>query len=425
MLSLTETPVFSTEDTRFQEISNLIVKVTNRCNLNCSYCYENIVQKGQDMDLKTFKNLVDKVMKNSVQNRINFILHGGEPTLIGIEWITAAVEYAKQQAKIYGKSTTFGIQTNMIALTDKLINTFIDLNVHISCSLDGPHYLKGAMRDYAQKAYQCYQLARKLDANVGILMTINHSNYQYFTEIIDWLKNELQVREFKANVITSVGAGYNLPPLSAEQVFTAQKDILNAMIKTEGKEIVEENLKVELLRFFDNNRRETLCAEKTCGAGKRVVGITPDGSLLPCGRFQWDDYNFQLGHLSEKINSQVAENFQKSVQNFHSLVPESWYDCESCSARKICSYGCQAFIVRSKEKANVECLPTKMKYRFFEENRDKLLPVVNSIREKYDESRQPESDYPDYQDEITYRDYQDYSDQFYKDSTYTDGGHGW
>jgi uncharacterized protein len=175
--------------------------------------------------------------------------------------------------------------------------------------------------------------------------------------------------------------------MPAEKIFEAQLSILEYMIATEGKKLLESNLNTEILRFFTEDEAElkklrgTLCHEKRCGAGSSVLGVTPDGHLLPCGRFSWDNSEYFLGSLYDNkvLKKSYQKSFSSKVNDFHALVPKSWYDCQSCEAKKTCGFGCQAFIVRSKEKANVDCLPTKMRYRFYKENRERLKPVYEQI----------------------------------------------
>lgn len=372
-------------DSRFREVSAVIVKVTTRCNLDCKYCYELITNDG-DMTITTFESLVDKILKATSRKRVLFLLHGGEPSLMKPDWFERAAAYARNIAQQCGKHVQIAIQSNILALSDSKLELFKQLDIHLSASMDGPPSLPNAMRGLAEKAEKTFYRAQELGLRVGVLMTINDSNWNHFREILKWLDYELGARDFKANVITSVGAGINLPSMSPERIFRASVDILEYMYATDGR-VVEENLSLELRRFFAKEGemialRNTLCHERQCGAGSTVIGVTPNGHLLPCGRFAWNEARHFLGSLSDD-HAEAQEHYHASLSEFHRLVPESWYDCESCEARPICGFGCQAFIVRSKAQANVECIPTKMKYRYFDENRERLqhLATVLSRRE--------------------------------------------
>lgn len=377
--------LFTPQDTRFKNVSTLVVKVTHRCNLDCQYCYEHITKKGDDMSLETFRTLANQTLKNTVKPGVTFLFHGGEPTLLPNDWYEQAIAYARQQAEKYNKTVRFSMQTNLVGISQTKIDLFRKYRIELGVSLDGTADAEESMRGKESKVFQNYLRVRQANVLCGILTTINHSNYNTFDRICAFLVEKANVKHFKANVVTNVGAGYHLPALKAEQIFQAQQAILEYMIATEGRKLTEHNLSVELKRFFatDDERSQmpaTLCHEKKCGAGKSVLGVTPKGELLPCGRFQWNDEAYFLGNIHPKVTKNSIRAFDKTLAQFHALVPETWDDCAQCPARKICTYGCQAFIVRSKQQANVDCLPTKMRFAYYEANRERLLPVIQAIR---------------------------------------------
>lgn len=372
-------------DNRFANISTLIVKVTHRCNLDCHYCYENITKQGQDMPLQTFKDLADIALSQSRQSRITFLFHGGEPTLLPNDWYDQAINYARQKAQQLGKEARFSMQTNLLGLNPNKIALFQRHNIELGISLDGPAQLQSTMRGGEDKVFQHFKQIQSLGIRAGVLVTINHSNYQHFFTICDWLVREANIKTFKANVVTPVGRGYDIPPLAAENIFEAQHAILQYMLQTEGRSLLEDNIMVELQRFFESplqqqNRPRSLCHEQRCGAGESVLGVTPQGDLLPCGRFTWDEQAHYIGSLHDDLHSQPdkLQQFHDKLQRFHDLVPQSWYDCAQCPAKNVCGFGCQAFIVRSKAQANLDCLPTKMRFQFYQTHREALQKVLHN-----------------------------------------------
>ncbi len=382
--------------TRFSHISTLIVKVTHRCNLDCTYCYEHITKTGKDMPLEIFAELARLALSETRERAVNFLFHGGEPTLLPNAWYDEAIATAKNLARQQGKEARFSMQTNLLGITDSKIELFRRHNISLGISLDGPASLQSSQRGGEDKVFQHFKRLQREGIRAGVLMTINQSNYEQFFMICDWLVREAAINSFKANVVTPVGRGVDMPPMQAEQIFAAQHAILQYMIQTRGETLIEDNLATELLRFFatDQERAQmphSLCHEKRCGAGEQVLGVTPEGHLLPCGRFTWDEAEYYLGHIadSDSVESAALADFRQKIDQFQDLVPQSWYDCEACPARKVCGFGCQAFIVRSKQQANLDCLPTKMRFAFYEAHKAALLPVVEAIRRKNQPKQRP------------------------------------
>lgn len=398
-----EKPLNPTFDFRFINVASLIIKVTNRCNLNCAYCYENISKTGQDMSIHIFKNIVDKVMVSSESKTIQFIFHGGEPTLIKDNWYLEAVSYARTMSLCNNKVVSFGLQTNLTALTEDKIELFKYLNIAPGVSIDDPTLTMGSLRQKNEtKVVKNFLWLRETGVKFGLLFTINSNNYNNFPKILTWLENN-NIKSFKANVIYPVGHGQNSSSLTANMIFQAHKDILLYLIETKGKSVIEHNLVWSIQDFFGQERKESLCHDKTCGAGSKVIGITSEGNILPCGRFQWNDENYFLGNISEIKKME----YSVKLNSFHAKAENNWINCRVCQAKKICSYGCQAFIVRSSEQINIECSPTKMLYEFMENHSNDLRTVYNNLIEIKAFSNN--SSYTDYKDK--YSDYSDYYDK--------------
>lgn len=76
------------------------------------------------------------------------------------------------------------------------------------------------------------------------------------------------------------------------------------------------------------------------------------------------------------------EPFRSGVARFHGVVPEYTDRCPACVADPICDHGCQAFVLRSPDRANIGCAPTLMRHTFYSENRKNLIPVFAAICER-------------------------------------------
>ncbi len=412
-------------DIRFNNTKLVVIKVTNRCNLNCLYCYENVNQYI-DMPLGVFYLLIDKVLCSTVHKRVNFLFHGGEPSLLPVEWYCDAVDYACTRAKSLNKEISFSMQTNLLGLDSFKVGIYKDLGIKIGASLDGNSTMDKPLRKRNDLAIKKYLMIVKQGITPGILMTINHSNYDRFPEICKWLESDLRAKTFKANPVSSVGRGINLPDLEAGNIFAAYRDIVEYMIETKGEKVIEDNVARELIMFFSSveERRQMpqeICRTQICGAGISVISITPEGNIIPCGRFQSNETKYFLGTLNSRYKQSDANIYRASLEN-SAITPETRNVCTFCTANAICNFGCHAFVVRSKNKINIDCLPTKMRFDYYLNNQMRLLPIANTIKQKniirgiglkgkLEINQQILNDYSDgYSD---YSDYNDYSDSRY------------
>lgn len=403
------------EDIRFINVSTLIIKITHRCNLDCQYCYENI-SEGEDMSIETFKELIYKIFKHSSKQTILIVFHGGEPTLVKNEWFIEAVEYTEKISTKYLKKARFSIQTNLFSIEEKKILLFKYLKISIGVSIDGPLSL-GLLRGKNERVIENIKLVQSLGIKIGVLTTINHSNFNHFKEICLWLQESLLIKSFKANVVMPVRSNVSIPGLNTDQIFNANKAIIDFIIETRGEGLVEQNIKLEILRFFASkeelkNLSFALCRAKKCGAGREIISITTEGGILPCGRLQWNDSSYNLGGIQEIESISSLIHYKKTVNLFHSYMKENWTNCKNCHAQRTCSYGCQAFIIRTNNHSNIDCIPTKMRYDYYCERSTELRIVFENWERKMITS-DSYTNYSDHSDHATPAPYSDHDDSWY------------
>lgn len=400
------------KDQLFHNVEFVIAKVTNRCNTACEYCHEDINGYSGDMPISVYKNLINKTLQNTTQEVIHLIFHGGEPTLLSDKWYLEAVNYTEMQAIKYNKKVYFGIQSNLISISDSTIELFKLLKIKVSVSTDGPSTIISPMRFKTETSYNNIKRLQDGGLQPGILMTINKSNYRNFPEIMKWLHQDLKVTWFKANPVTIFEKYPSSKNMQPSDIFIAYRDILEYMMACKNDIILEANLILKIQKMFLPNNKlaknnNSICSEKSCGAGRTVLAITTEGMVIPCGRYLWNDKNYYIDNIKNLKKDNV--DYHLNWTNFiNQEVKNLTNDCTSCKAKEICTYGCRAFINRSPNKFNVDCLPTKMLYNYFNENQERLKKLIQILAERERLSKNLIVNYDAYGGD--YSDYSDYSD---------------
>ena len=133
------------ENKRRAPLQVFLLKVAEFCNLNCDYCFMfnlkdfSYQKKPKRMSLDVVRAAASnagRVARLQGTPYINFSLHGGEPTIIGIEWIADAVKILREQASDDLRVDIY-LQTNGVLIDQAWIDFAKANDVYIGVSMDG------------------------------------------------------------------------------------------------------------------------------------------------------------------------------------------------------------------------------------------------------------------------------------------------
>jgi uncharacterized protein len=138
------------EPVAFQEqaISQLLVKVATRCNIDCSYCYwfrdAAVYEKPKLMGAEVLHQLLHRIEEHAAKNRLAdfpIILHGGEPLLWGIENFHSIADGCEAISSRTGCEIPLSVTTNGVLIDDKWLDCFENRGISVAISLDGPAHI--------------------------------------------------------------------------------------------------------------------------------------------------------------------------------------------------------------------------------------------------------------------------------------------
>ncbi|WP_329386474.1 FxsB family cyclophane-forming radical SAM/SPASM peptide maturase [Streptomyces sp. NBC_01716] len=175
-------------DTPFR---TFILKVANRCNIDCDYCY---VFNSKDQGWRGLPARMSVSVAREAGQRIgehasahglrgvHVVLHGGEPLLAGPRHMGELLGAVREGVPA-GTEIHFELQTNGTLLTDPWLDLFERYEVVVGVSLDGPpdandrHRLTHASRSSIASAVRGIELLRsRPHLFAGLLAVVDLAN---------------------------------------------------------------------------------------------------------------------------------------------------------------------------------------------------------------------------------------------------------
>ena len=127
---------------------NLLLSLTERCNLRCSYCYykDSQIDRKIDMSDEILEASLRLALERTIdqkQSFFNITFFGGEPLLRmdAIRWSVRFVKkFVKENRSRFPEDFQYGfhVNTNGTLLTDEICKFLKKENFKIFLSLDGP-----------------------------------------------------------------------------------------------------------------------------------------------------------------------------------------------------------------------------------------------------------------------------------------------
>lgn len=142
-------------------MQQLILQLTQNCNLRCKYCvysgsYKNRVHTNKRMTFEIAKEAIDYYYLHSrAADVVRIGLYGGEP-LLEFDLIKKITEYCE---KIFaGKELRINMTTNATLLNEKIVDFLQKHNFDLMISLDGPESVQNKSRVFADNSHGTFDV---------------------------------------------------------------------------------------------------------------------------------------------------------------------------------------------------------------------------------------------------------------------------
>jgi len=319
---------------------------TERCNLDCGYCYlpREARRLGRDMEpakvLEALSRLKDFFVNTLPEGaRPQLVFHGSEPLLVK--------DAVFQGIEQFGDYFRFGIQTNAVLL-DKPARDFLrNLGAGIGISLDGPteKIANRTRRTWGGTGVfsQTVRILEELHDYPGlnVITTVTKENVRSLPELVEFF-HAGGLGNVLLNPVRGTQPGGRSLMADQEELahyFFAALERSFALYEKTGRKLVIGNFANLLLGLVAPGARRLMCDLSPCGGGRCFFAVGANGEVAPCSEFLGLP-EFHGGNLFESPVPELLAT--PAFQQVTTRVVEQLAPCKDCAVRHFCGAPCPA-----------------------------------------------------------------------------------
>lgn len=343
----------------------ITMKVSNSCNLNCVYCYETKNMNTQDpiMSLEIVEKVIGDFSRLDYGN-IQFIWHGGEPLLAGIDYFSQVVNIQKKLNN-QGVHISNCLQTNGILLDNEWIRFATEHKFGIGISFDGPASIHNIQRPaHSGLSFERTLRSIKLlqDNNFPFIIACVITSLGIKSPNLFWdyfIDNEIMEFDF----LPCLSYPSNIPTSTYSSVSDWDFSEFMTHIFDKWIEHNDDAINIKLLENIIFNMiqgcQSTLC--KLSGRCEDFYTITTNGELYACDSFVGDP-EYCYGDIRKldiyKIISNEELNIKKRLTTLNN-------ECQHCDWIEVCKGGCPFQHYNARFNSNFESINCSGKKMLF------------------------------------------------------------
>jgi len=308
----------------------IILKPSHNCNYHCIYCYDRFL-RAKHHEILSVENCIKALEKTFIlRNPDNFkfqvIWHGGEPTLLGINYLDTVMSYFKD--KEY--TIEWCMQTNGSLLNEEWFQLAKKYDLHIGLSWDGVSTDSTRLANQKDKKMNIFEIAMlcdKYSLRVGLLMVVTPNNANTLLASYELAK--------KLNLSISFNPlfGENINKEDYLKMAYGQLELFDYLLQQDDGEF---SRPFEWIKSFVLGEWSNLCEFTWCS--NKWLGIDCNGNITQCGK-PWGDDLMWGNILDDNITWEKIESSPMS-KLLADIGEQQWKYCKDCKWMSVCMNGC-------------------------------------------------------------------------------------
>ncbi len=338
------------------QVGAVCLHVAHDCNLRCGYCFAKTGGYGgrrRLMSSAVMRRSVDFAFAHSgALERMNIGFFGGEP-LMNFPLVREAVAYARVKGAAMGKTATFSLASNAMALGPSIMEFLHRERFSLLFSLDGPRTVHDRLRttrtgrgSHAVAEKRILDYRRRFADEFTVRGTFTRTTPNFADQVL-----YLNDRGFSSVSVEPAQLDAAVP-----HSMTTPGEIARVLHEYDrlADLYVERFDRGRALHFFhfDHVLRKLLEPRPThteCGAGSGYIAVAPDGSIFPCFETVAEKRN-RIGHVDAGFDAPRRRVFQR-------MHADARPECRACWLKYSCGGGCHAFNIRFNGDISVPYRP--------------------------------------------------------------------
>lgn len=286
-----------------RSLDRLILILTSRCNLNCTYCFQNR-KTSRTMSRRELFPALDLARTSPVAD-FTVLFYGGEP-LIEFPLLRQAVEYL-EQGRALTKRYTYVLVTNGLLMDSPTVEFLSEHNFETMISFDGVRAsqdLRG--KDTFDVLDRLLERLRRdhsefFQNRFSVNITLSPASIPFLADSVKYFL-EKDVRDLGINPILNPSSEWN--PSIAEQLDQQFAVLFKACLTHAEKTGVQP---LSIFRGVRSSRTTQIGMKPLCGAASaRTPAVDVDGRLYGCALFA---RSYQA-HTSPLLDSDQSGAFE-------------------------------------------------------------------------------------------------------------------
>lgn len=317
-----------------RNIVHLILQTTQQCNFKCRYCTfagDGSIERthtNKTMTFDTAKHAIEFLFKHSADSKEVLIsFYGGEP-LLEFELIKNCILYSEKLFLV--KKCVFAIATNASLLNQDMVHFFVNHNVQLDISLDGPEDVQNFSRRYAANGKGTFGNVHEKMVYILNEYPNYYDQYVYYHPVISpnsdisrisaFFENELHTDDNHVMLSNINTSGLNI-------IFDLNGDIQenNSLLGAESK----------FTDFFDSVYMDKRPISHTyhhggpCVPGSKKLFVSTDGLFYPCEKVNEQYSNNVIGNIHDGFD-------YNRIYNLYNIGALTESKCKSCWCIRYC-----------------------------------------------------------------------------------------